>query len=206
MHLHAVGWFAAGLSAGLAAGWLPWARLVRYCGRPALQGVIWPACGALIVMLSDLSLSAWRAHHEPGVAPLADEPAGASAAAASGSETSTGAGISTGAGPTPGASIGDSIGVSIRATGQPAAVNDNAHGAASLDAMLATLERQLRGGSTDPSEWELLAQAYAYFGRADDASNARQRHIVAAAAMLADADYPLPQVLASLQADGANQP
>lgn len=71
--------------------------------------------------------------------------------------------------------------------------------------MLATLERRLRGGSADPSDWDLLGEAYEYLGRADDASNARQRHIVAAAAMLADADYPLPQILAALQADGANQ-
>ena len=173
MHLLAISWFVAGVSAGLVAVWLPWGRMLRYCAQPSVQAITWPRCGALIVLLSALSLSAWRARSDSGRAPLA----GASSSAA----VSSVAAVSSDA----------PIGASVEA----GAVSGKAHGAASLEAMLAKLERRLRGGSIDPNDWELLAQTYAYLGRADDASNARLRHIVAAAAMLADTDNQLPQSL-----------
>jgi hypothetical protein len=194
MNLHAALWFITGLSAGMTAAWLPWARLMRYIALPAVQAVTWPACGALIVMLSALSVSAMRVHGGPGAALLAATSTGAGVSrrpeVSSGTADSSGAGASTGA----------TIDVSVK----PAVVNGTAHGAARLNAMLEKLERRLRGGSADPNDWELLAQAYAYLGRADDASKARQRHIVAAAAMLADADNQLPHIFAAPDEDSAD--
>jgi cytochrome c-type biogenesis protein CcmH/NrfG len=173
MHLHTALWFAAGLSLGLAAGWMPWGRLLRYRAQPAVQAVTWPVCGALIVLLPALSLSAWRARSDPGHA--------SQAGASTGRQASHGAGVAGGA------PIGGSV---------PAAADrGKAHGTASLDAMLGKLERRVRGGSIDPNDCELLAQTYAYLGRADDASDARLRHVVAAAAMLADTDSQIPQIL-----------
>jgi hypothetical protein len=186
MNLHVSLWFAAGLSVGLAAGWLPWAGLRQFVAQPVIQVFTWPACGALIVMLSAQGMSAWRAHANPGGAWLAG--------------ASPGSAVLTDSGAVTGASIGARMGASV----QPGGVDGKDNAAGSLDPMLAKLEQRLRGGSIDPNDWELLAQTYSYLGRVDDASNARERQIVAAAAMLADADDQGPQILAALDADGAD--
>jgi cytochrome c-type biogenesis protein CcmH/NrfG len=77
------------------------------------------------------------------------------------------------------------------------------HGGGSLDAMLAQLERRLRGGGGTATDWELLAQTYDYLGRKADAGNARRSHRVASAAMPGSVDQQWPLVLA---APGANSP
>jgi cytochrome c-type biogenesis protein CcmH len=61
------------------------------------------------------------------------------------------------------------------------AAGASGHGGDSLQAALMKLEARLRSGSGTAADWGLLAQTYAYLGRASDAENARSHHVVAAA-------------------------